>query len=353
MHELTSADIGDLALGATLLGAGGGGDVRVASLMLQHTIEQRGPVRIVRAEDLDPEAYVLPVANMGAPTVFAEKLPTSTEYVAAVTELAHFLRVEPAAVMPLEVGGHNTLLPFVVAAELGLPVVDADGMRRALPQLEMTTFGLHGIPAAPLSVADEHGNAIIIRSADNELTERLARGTIMLMGISNAISCYAMTARQVGAAAIQGSIAYCCELGRRWRAVMESQEDAWARFAEYSGAQLLFAGKVVDIDWRTTDRFARGTVVIEHLVEPDRTMRVEVQNELLIAIEDGRPLLTPPDLLCAVDHDHATPVATHDLAYGERIDLFALPAAPEWRRAGYLDLVGPRAFGYDVPYVPR
>ena len=41
-------------------------------------------------------------------------------------------------------GGMNTLIPLSVAAELGIPCVDADGMRRAFPQVEMTTFTLHG-----------------------------------------------------------------------------------------------------------------------------------------------------------------------------------------------------------------
>lgn len=60
--------------------------------------------------------------------------------------------------MPIEVGGMNTLIPLAIANELGLPVIDADSMRRAFPQIEMTVFTLHGIPAAPLVVADEKGD---------------------------------------------------------------------------------------------------------------------------------------------------------------------------------------------------
>ena len=42
--------------------------------------------------------------------------------------------------MPIEAGGVNSLLPLALAARLGLPVIDADGMGRAFPELQMVTF---------------------------------------------------------------------------------------------------------------------------------------------------------------------------------------------------------------------
>lgn len=38
------------------------------------------------------------------------------------------------------------MLPFALAARRGLPVIDADGMGRAFPELQMVTFYLDGIP---------------------------------------------------------------------------------------------------------------------------------------------------------------------------------------------------------------
>ncbi len=42
-----------------------------------------------------------------------------------------------AAVMSFEIGGFNALEPLVVGAQAGLPVVDADQMGRAFPQLQV------------------------------------------------------------------------------------------------------------------------------------------------------------------------------------------------------------------------
>jgi hypothetical protein len=352
MRQLTVADIDDLALGATLLGTGGGGDPYIARLMARQAIEDYGPVRVVDPSELPPDARVLTAAMMGAPTVIIEKVPAGTEFTAAVRALARHLGDEPAAIMPIEVGGMNTLIPIAVAAELGLPVVDADGMRRAFPQIEMTAFTLGGIPAAPMSVADEKGNLVVFEATSNLLAERLARGAVITLGLANAISCYPMTAGQVAEHGISGSMSYCVELGRRLAAVRSGQAGAYAEFLRFADAREFFSGKIIDIDRQTTDGFARGTVIVEHFADPGRTMRIEIQNELLVAFEGDRPVITAPDLICLLDHEDASPITTETLAYGQRVDVIGMPCAPEWHRDGFLELVGPRAFGYDIDYVP-
>src|SRR6266581_3642272 len=151
MRELTIEDIDELTLGATLLGAGGGGDPYIARLMVRQAIEDFGPVKVVAATDLPPDG-----------------------------------RVKPVAIMPIEAGGMNTLIPLAVATELGLPVVDADGMRRAFPQIEMTVLTLGGIPASPMSIADEKGNLVVCETTNNQVAERFARGTVIMLGMANA-----------------------------------------------------------------------------------------------------------------------------------------------------------------------
>ena len=351
MRELTIADIDDLALGATLLGTGGGGDPYVGKLLVKQAIADHGPARIVEAADLPGAGRVLTTAIIGAPTVILEKIPAGTEFRAGIGALAAYMGDDPVALMPIEVGGVNTLVPIATAVEMGIPIVDADGMRRAFPQIEMTVFTLHGLMAAPMSIADEKGNMCVFEANTNQTAEALARAAVVQLGLANAISCYPMTAADVGRAGIQGSMSYCIEVGKRLARVKQGMEGAWAELLAYTDAALVFSGKVVDIDRRTTEGFARGTVVLEHLEDASRTMRVEIQNENLIAFEDGEAVVTVPDLLCLLDHESADPMTTEGLAYGQRLNVLAMPCAPEWHRDGMLDLVGPRAFGYDIDYV--
>jgi len=351
MRELTLEDLDDMVLGATLLGTGGGGDPYIARLMVRQAMEKYGAVKIVDPSELDPDGLVLTTAVIGAPTVIIEKVPAGTEFTGCVNALAAYLGKEPVALMPIEVGGMNTLIPLATAAEMGLPVIDADSMRRAFPQIEMTVFTLAGIPAAPMSVADEKGNVVVFETINNSVAEKLARASVMQLGMANGISCYPMTVKQVADYGIQGSMSYCVDLGRKLNAVKRGEECAFEEFLEFSGGQKYFSGKIIDIDRRTTEGFARGTVVLEDLVDPDRVMRVEIQNELLMAFEDGKPVITTPDLICFLDYETSDPITTETLSYGQRINVLGLPCAPEWHQPGMLELVGPRAFGYDVDYV--
>lgn len=352
MYELTLEDLDEMVLGATLLGTGGGGDPYIARLMARQAMEDYGSINIVSPSELDPDGLVLTVAVIGAPTVISEKVPAGPEFTGVVNALSSYLGKKPVAIMPIEVGGMNTIIPLAVAAEMGLPVIDADSMRRAFPQIEMTVFTLAGIPASPMSVADEKGNVMVFETTTNQIAERLARSAVMQLGLANGISCYPMTVQQVADHGIQGSMTYCIELGRKLMAVQKGVQGAYDAFLEFAEAKKYFSGKIIDLDRQTTDGFAKGTVVIEHLTDPNRTMRIEIQNELLLAFEDGVPIITTPDLICILDHENAQPITTETLAYGQRVDVIGMPCAPEWHQPGMLDLVGPKAFGYDIPYVP-
>ncbi len=352
MRTLTYEDIDDLALGATLLGTGGGGDPYIAKLMVKQAIQDFGPIQVVEPNDLPPDGLVLTTAIIGAPTVILEKIPAGTEFIAGVKALATYLGQEPVALMPIEVGGMNTLVPLATAAEMGLPVIDADSMRRAFPEIHMTVFTLAGLQASPLTIADEKGNMCVFEATTNQIGETLARGAVVALGLANAISCYPLTVQQIADHGIRGSMSYCVDLGRFLAAIQRGETGALEDFLEFAEGVRVFTGKVIDIDRRTTGGFARGTVVLEHIDDHSRQMQVEIQNENLIAFENGEPIITVPDLVCMIDHETAEPITTETLTYGQRLDVIGMPCAPEWHQPGMLDLVGPRAFGYDIDYVP-
>jgi uncharacterized protein len=345
-------DIDDLALGATLLGTGGGGDAHIAKLMVRQAIRDHGPVRVMAPSELPADGLVVTAAIIGAPTVILEKIPSGKEFINALKAVARYMGQEPVAIMPIEVGGMNTLIPLAIANELGLPVIDADSMRRAFPQIEMTVFTLHGITASPLAVADEKGNLCVYETTSNQIAEELARGAVIRLGMANAISCYPMTVEQVHKYGIQGSMSYCTDLGKHLAAVQRGEAGAYDRFLSFAEARRLFTGKLIDLDRKTTSGFARGTVILEDLKDPKRHARIEIQNEFLAAYVDDVAVATAPDLISLLDHETARPILTESLRYGQRLDLIAMPCAPEWHQPGMLDIVGPKAFGYDIEYTP-
>ncbi len=151
--KLDDSHIDDLVRGAALLGTGGGGDPHVGALLVRVAIREYGAVTVLDVDDLDDLDLVIPTAQMGAPTVGAEKLPAGTEAVAAFLKLETHLDRKARATMPIECGGLNSMIPLQVAARLGIPVVDGDGMGRAFPELQMETFSVYGVSGSPLALA--------------------------------------------------------------------------------------------------------------------------------------------------------------------------------------------------------
>ena len=67
--------------------------------------------------------------------------------------------------MAAEIGGGNGMHPISWAARMGLPVVDADGMGRAFPEVPQVTMEIAGIDPSPCVMTDERGNRVVIRTA--------------------------------------------------------------------------------------------------------------------------------------------------------------------------------------------
>ena len=353
MREITVHDLPDMARGAAVLGTGGGGDPYVGRLLAQQAIRNFGPVTLVDAIDLADDAVVIPTAFMGAPTVMLEKLPSGTELAAALLALENMIGRRATHTVSIEAGGLNSLIPFAAAAELGLPLIDADGMGRAFPELQMLLPTLGGIAATPMALADERGNAISMRTLDNTWAERFARSATIEMGCSAAISLYVLTGRQVKEFMVHGTISLCQRIGTAIREAAEAHADPVAATAAVLGGRQVFRGKLTDVQRATQGGFARGTAILDG-VGPDAGARLEIafQNENLVAARDGQVVASVPDLICVLDTDSGEPVTTETLRYGLRVSVVAAPCDPRWRSPEGLALAGPAYFGYDHDYVP-
>ena len=160
--------------------------------MAIQAIEEHGPIPLLDPDEVPDDALIVPSAMMGAPTVMIEKVPNGEEAIAAFKSLEEYLGKEIYATMPIEAGGINSLLPLALAATLGLPVVDADGMGRAFPELQMVTFYLEGVSATPMVLSDEKKNSLLLNTIDSVWAERIARTATIEMGGSVMLAIYPM-----------------------------------------------------------------------------------------------------------------------------------------------------------------
>ncbi|MFL1427000.1 MULTISPECIES: DUF917 domain-containing protein [unclassified Nocardiopsis] len=347
-REITSDDVAALAAGAAIFGTGGGGAVTTSQIGVAAALDLHGPVRLRPVEDLTDDDMVIVMAGIGAPTVGVEMLPSAEQPETLLREAERAAGRPITAVMATEIGGSNGVGPVGWAAQLGLDVLDADGMGRAFPEATMVAMNVAGVPRNLTVLSDVVGNVTVMRTVDATWLERHVRA-FSVAGGSLCLGASLLDAGDVPGAVIEGTVSRAIEVGH----AMLGAEDPVSALAATLGAAVLISGKIVDVARRTEGGFVRGSVTVAGTgTERDRLLRVELQNENLIVLEDGEVLVSVPDLVTLVDSETGHAISTELLRFGQRVSVLAWACDPLWRTERGIEIAGPRAFGYDIPYVP-
>ncbi|MBL5974136.1 MAG: DUF917 domain-containing protein [Candidatus Leucobacter sulfamidivorax] len=356
MWRLERDHLEALAIGAGVLGTGGGGNPYIGTLAARRLLESGRTVEIIDPAEVPDDWTLCTVGGVGAPTIGVEKIVRGTETTDAVRTLEEQIGRRIDAVVPAEIGGGNSIEPMIVAANLGIPVVDGDGMGRAFPTLPRLTFLIYGVSCYPAAVADEKGNRIVFPSGvDFHWLERLSRNSVVQMGGFAGMAVAVMDGATLKRYVVPRTLSLAIDLGRRvLSARAEHRVSPVDAIIESTGALRLFEGKVVDVERRTEGGWNLGSVRIEGSgVDAGSSLEVSFQNENLIAWRDGEVVATVPDLVCIVNQEDATPITTEMLRYGYRVSVLGLRASELLVTPEALEIVGPESFGYpDIAYAP-
>jgi uncharacterized protein len=353
VRTLDAEQLRDIARGAGILGTGGGGDPYLGTLAALRALEEFGPPVVIEPDELPDDAVIALPGLHGAPVPLIEKFPFGPALDEAYRALNHALDGRISALMCREAGGTNSLVPLVLGSRLGIPVVDADAKGRAYPEVDLVTMTLYGIRAAPFALADDRRNSVVIHSDSNRSVEEISRDVVVRFGAICASIGFPMTGCELREAAIHGVISYAEEIGRGIRDAQDQKADPIDAVTRITGGFVLFRGKIVDVDRRTTQGWSLGTIEIDGLDEfAGSRMEVSFQNENLVALRDGELSAVVPDLITVVDSDTGSAITTERLRYGFRVIVVGIPCDEKWRTEAGVALGGPGHFRYDFDYVP-
>lgn len=348
----------DLSLGAVFLATGGGGDPYVSFLIAQQVLEEHGPVDLLDPRELDDDAYVVAIGGVGAPTVSLELLPSRADAAQTLDAFESHVGRKVDAVISFEIGGGNSLIPLIAAAVRGIPVVDGDGMGRALPEAQMMTYPISGVLPTPAVGMDYAGNIVTFSTPSIMDYERQVRQFALQNGGMITVAEHPMSGRQVKDSVVSRTVTFSVELGKilrehrgNARRIFEPLSRAFAD-SIYGDLKLLYTGKVIDSTSNVIGGFDIGEATIESFDQSMPPMTISIKNEYLLARIGGRVAASVPDLITIVDHETSTPINGERLRYGQRVTVFGVGCPPCYRTAAALAVVEPRCFGFDIDYVP-
>jgi hypothetical protein len=144
-------------------------------------------------------------------------------------------------------------------------------------------------------------------------------------------------------------MSFAIHLGAKVREARVEHEDPVEAICSAANGRVLFTGKIVDVNRRTTGGFLRGVAKISGLDQYSGSdVELEFQNEWLVARLKNEAIATVPHLICLLDATSGEAIGTETARYGQRVALIGISAPPLFLSSNGLEYVGPRAMGYDL-----
>eukprot|EP01015_Nassula_variabilis_P025663 TRINITY_DN5030_c0_g1_i3.p1 TRINITY_DN5030_c0_g1~~TRINITY_DN5030_c0_g1_i3.p1 ORF type:complete len:332 (+),score=70.68 TRINITY_DN5030_c0_g1_i3:1-996(+) len=269
---------------------------------------------------------------------------------------------EITSIFMAEIGGMNSLSPLYTAALLGLPLIDADTMGRAYPEVQMCSHFIQGVKAVPSTCSDEKGNVdqLMTTETDNvKEVETFLRNFAIAHGLFVGVSFAPITKQQILEKTIHFSLSRAWRLGKSILEARHNMTSPLDAIQARENGKLAFQGKLTYLFRHEQGGFTKGVMHLEGFDQyVGKKVRIDFQNENLILADllpgdeqnpegkRGEVYAVVPDLICLVDNENYQPILTEDLRFGLRVSVILIPSAPMMETPQALEVVGPKCFGY-------
>ncbi|MDR2089949.1 MAG: DUF917 domain-containing protein [Clostridiales Family XIII bacterium] len=364
----TAQDIDDFLTGCTFFGTGGGGNPEVGRTALNAVRAKGRSLTLTEIGAIDDDAFYCIPFFMGSiapksPQVleemqqngFAERRYTPLEMlVNAVRNLEAHSGKKISGLMMAELGGSNSACCMAAAYEMGLPVLDADPVGRAVPEMTNGLAAVKGLDFLPAAYFDAWGNANITTYAFNyPAAERIGKKLSEAAYGEMAEAAYLMPGSDLKKILVPNTLSQSLEVGRSIRLAREAGGDPCLAGAKAAGGSLVCKGRISSLAAEDRDGYYWGSYLIESAGESaDRNYKIWFKNENHILWENERVLAASPDLIIVTEAESGNPILNTRLAPHADVGVIVVPAREAYRSDAALAHFSPRSFGFDFDYKP-
>ncbi|TNC25470.1 S-methyl thiohydantoin desulfurase domain-containing protein [Amycolatopsis alkalitolerans] len=320
-------------------------------------LDRNGPVTLVRPDSVAPETRCAAICVIGSGAALADLPPSGDEFALAVRELERLTRRRFDAVYPIAAATVSALAPLAAAAQLDVPLLDADGMGRTFALIHHTAMHLGGVSPTPLVIRGVTGENVAITAPRPARADALLRSNVDVVGGWAALAAYPATAGQLRRAALTGTVSRLINVGRLLLACSDP-DVLVARLAAVTGCRRIGRGRIVELEHLSrpadvTIPAHPSSVVIDELGGQGRLLRLELRSEIVAAFADGALAAAAPDLICLVDVLRGELSTLDSLEPGDLVDVLVMPADAVWYSAEGLAMVGPASHGIPLDHPRR
>ena len=327
--KIQKEHIQKLSSGSLLLGCGGGGNAAKGLDNAKKALEM-GDIELLSIEEVEARCkaqkqngVIVTMSGVGSPST-PDAYHTAEDYPVMLEALQQKLDKPIVGLIACEIGGSSTFEPFIPAALLNVPVIDAPCDGRAHPLGLMGALGLEQTGQLVYQSVSggkvEKGTRVeMVVHGTVETTSALVRNASAAAGGFIGVARNPVDLDWLKKAGAPGAYQQALQLGEIWENGKPLEERVQA-VADALNGEVLIKGTVSDFVMKTGNALDRGNFVV---CDGDKAFKLYYFNEYMALETDGQRIHTFPDPIITIDADTGKIMTTADIADGQRLYVIA------------------------------
>ena len=326
--KIGMTEIAKILMGSQILGCGGGGDADEGFSTATEAIG-KGTVELITMDELlarGEDGIIVTISGVGSPA--SEEAYYGPEvYPVILDALQNKVQKKIIGFIACEIGGSSSFEPFIPAALMNVPVIDAPCDGRAHPLGVMGALGLEkkGEPvwqSAAGGKAENNKYIELLVSGSVESASNLVRNAAAEAGGAVAVARNPVTKDWLKDTGAAGAYAQAMHLAEVWSKTGTTSQKV-QYLADALHGEVVCHGTISDFQLITENALDNGSFTING----NKKCLLHFFNEYMTLDIDGERHSTFPDVMITVDASLGTILTTADIQNGR--DVYLITARRE------------------------